>query len=74
MMVQTRAVTRKIESGQPLPQDTAVSPSVPKKRRAADRAQSPKKRHRSKPGELCQLNLDVLFLVYILPWLLLAIC
>ncbi|KAI9570859.1 hypothetical protein HD554DRAFT_277660 [Boletus coccyginus] len=49
-MVQTTAATKRIDSGQGPPQDTAVASSRTKKRRG-------------KPGELCQPNLDVLFLL-----------
>ncbi|KAI9570860.1 hypothetical protein HD554DRAFT_2312480 [Boletus coccyginus] len=49
-MVQTTTTTKEIDSGQGPPQDTVVAPSRTKKRRG-------------KPGELCQLNLDVLFLL-----------
>ncbi|KAF8141420.1 hypothetical protein EV363DRAFT_1204107 [Boletus edulis] len=62
-MVQTRAATRRIESGQELPQDTAVTQLPTKKRRTEDGTSPPKKRRRGKPSELCQLNLDVLFLL-----------
>ncbi|KAF8547193.1 hypothetical protein OG21DRAFT_951851 [Imleria badia] len=60
-MVRTRA-RKRTESGQGQPQGTAVVPSPAKKRRQ-DGAESSKKRRRGKPGELCQLNLDVLFLI-----------
>lgn len=66
----------RIESGQvrdddgALPQDSAIEPSPggdpsspTKKRRRLDATESPKKRRRRKREELCQLNLDVLFLV-----------
>ena len=55
-----------------LKEDTTVEPVPEKnapslaKKRGRDRREdgaSPKKRRRGKPGELCQLNLDVLFLV-----------
>ena len=59
-MVQTRAATKRIESGQAL--ETVVVPPPVKKRRVDD-AGSTKNHHRGEPGELCQLNLDVLFLV-----------
>lgn len=61
-MVHTRATTKKLESGQASPQDSAVALSPSKKRRR-DGPESFKKRHRGKPSPLCQLNLDVLFLV-----------
>ncbi|KAI9454596.1 hypothetical protein HD554DRAFT_2244476 [Boletus coccyginus] len=61
-MVQTRATTKRIDSGQRPPQDAADAPSRTKKRRV-DGPESSKKQRRGKPGELCQLNLDVLFLL-----------
>lgn len=74
-MVQTRSAAKRVESGQVhandgvLTKDTTVKlasgdgvPSPAKKPRREDAA-APKKRRRGKPGELCQLNLDVLFLV-----------
>ncbi|KAF8547777.1 hypothetical protein OG21DRAFT_848516 [Imleria badia] len=60
-MVHTRATTKKIELGQ-LPEDNAVVLSPAKKQRR-DGVESFKKRHRGKPSQLCQLNLDVLFLL-----------
>ena len=74
-MVQTRSVAKKIESkahtddGALKQEATTVDPTpgngappIVKKRRREDVA-PPKKRRRGKPSELCQLNLDVLFLV-----------
>ncbi|KAI9454591.1 hypothetical protein HD554DRAFT_2031241 [Boletus coccyginus] len=60
--MQTRATTKRIDSGQGPPHATAVTPSRTKKRRV-DGTESSKKQRRGKPGELCQLNLDVLFLL-----------
>ncbi|KAG8221221.1 hypothetical protein J3R82DRAFT_1383 [Butyriboletus roseoflavus] len=72
-MVQTRSSAKTIETGQAhsnngvlLANDTTVehpgtSSSAKKRRRQV--VTPPKKRRRGKPGELCQLNLDVLFLI-----------
>jgi len=68
-MVQTRATTKRIDSGQEPLQYTAVTASRTKKRRVDGTESPPKKQRRGKPGELCQLNLDVLFLVRTFPWL-----
>jgi hypothetical protein len=69
-MVQTRSAAQKIESGQVHSEDVIVTkdsavdtPSPRKKRRREGSTATPKKRRRGKPGEICQLNLDVLFLV-----------
>lgn len=74
-MVLTRSAAKTIETGKApghgnnavLPEGTTVEHLPPNgtsatKRRRQDVA-PPKKRRRGKPGELCQLNLDVLFLV-----------
>ena len=73
-MVQTRSSVKKIESGKARNNDGRITtehspgnsvPSPAKKRRINDKA-APKRQCRGKPeGELCQLNLDVLFLVRI---------
>ena len=68
-MVQTRATTKRIDSGQELPQDIAIVAPRTKKPRADHGAESSRKKRRGKPGQLCQLNLDVLFLVRTLHWL-----
>jgi hypothetical protein len=69
-MVQTRSAAQKIESGQVHSEDVIVTkdsavdtPSPRKKRRREGSTATPKKRRRGKPGEICQLNLDVLFLI-----------
>ena len=71
-MLQTRATTtqKRIDSGKELPQDIAIVAPRTKKPRA-DGAGSSRKECRGKPGasELCQLNLDVLFLVRTYPLL-----
>ncbi|KAF8549177.1 hypothetical protein OG21DRAFT_1470336 [Imleria badia] len=74
-MVQTRSAAKRIESGKvhndngTLQENPTVDlasgngvPSPAKKRRREEAAPS-KKRRRGKPSELCQLNLDVLFLI-----------
>lgn len=74
-MVQTRAAAK---SEVPLPQAILVdypsgyvAPSPPKNRRG--NVKPPKKHRRGKRGELCQLNLDVLFLVRRFSYLVLTI-
>ena len=77
-MVQTRSAAQKIESGQVHNDDGVVTPiehlsgnrgPLPaKKRRREGSTAAPKKRRRGKPGEICQLNLDVLFLVREYSW------
>jgi hypothetical protein len=75
-MVQTRSAAKKIERGRFHNDDGIVTkhtpvndppgnraPSAAKKRQREGRTAAPKKRQRGKPGEICQLNLDVLFLV-----------
>ena len=67
-MVHTRSAAKKIESGQVhddgeglVTKDTPVEHPAGRRR---DTTVAPKKRGRGKqPGEICQLNLDVLFLV-----------
>ena len=66
-MVQTRSAAKRVESGKVRTTTVKHSleidvPTPAKKPRREDTA-APKKRRREKPGELCQLNLDVLFLV-----------
>ncbi|KAG6382003.1 hypothetical protein JVT61DRAFT_634 [Boletus reticuloceps] len=72
-MVQTRSVAKKIDSTQvhtnesEIQEGTSVeladdTPPPAKKTRREDTA-APNTRRRGKPGELCQLNLDVLFLI-----------
>ena len=68
-MVHTRSAVKKVDSGQVhndermVTQDTPVD-QLAKKCRPEGTTAAPKKRQRGKqPGEICQLNLDVLFLV-----------
>jgi hypothetical protein len=76
-MVQTRSAANKIESKQVhnddgmVTKDTPVehppgnhAPSSAKKHQREGSTAAPKKPRRGKPGEICQLNLDVLFLVH----------
>ena len=76
MVLHTRSAAKKIESGKVhnddgmITADTPVGhpaehrvPSMAKKRRRESTTAAPKKRRSGKPGEICQLNLDVLFLV-----------
>ena len=75
------SAVQKVESGQVhsddglVTKDSAVehppgyrSPLLEEKRRRDGSTAAPKKRRRGKPGEICQLNLDVLFLVRELMW------
>ncbi|KAF8435086.1 hypothetical protein L210DRAFT_1053936 [Boletus edulis BED1] len=69
-MVQTRSVAKKIDSTQVHTNESEIqegtsandAPPPAKKTRRED-TEALNKRRRVKPGELCQLNLDVLFLI-----------
>ena len=75
-MPQTRSISKRIGAGQvhndnkvpqrdgivELPPGNGTAP--PAKKRRVGRGDSGKKRRRENPGELCQLNLDVLFIVF----------
>ena len=77
MVLQTRSTSKRIESGplhygnEVLPQDDTIELSPgdgatpPAKKRRRGRADPPGKQRRGNPAELCQLNLDVLFIVYL---------
>ena len=79
-MVQTRSAANQIKSGQVHNDDGIVTPvehplrnhapslAKKQKRRREGSTAAPKKRRRGKPGEICQLNLDVLFLVCHFLW------
>ena len=75
-IMHTRSAAKKVESGQVHNDDGMVikdthidhrgenrAPSMAKKQRRDGTTAAPKKRRRGKPAEICQLNLDVLFLV-----------
>ena len=75
-IMHTRSTAKKVESGKVHNNDGMVIKDTPIDHRGGNRAASmakkqrrdgttaaPKKRRRGKPAEICQLNLDVLFLV-----------
>lgn len=82
-MVQPRSATDRIASGQVYDKDRALAQentlellpagaaaSPPKKRRR-DATEAPKKRRRGEQGGLCRLNLDELYIVRGLPFVML---